>query len=1023
VWYDAATGGSVVADPTLSAVGSVTYYAEAVADGTDCSSLTRTAVTLTIEPAPDAPVSSGDITECEEDPIQTLDANDAITVAAGTTVVWYDAATGGSVVTDPTLSAVGSVTYYAEAVADGTDCSSLTRTAVTLTIEPAPDAPVSSGDITECEEDPIQTLNANDAITVAAGTTVVWYDAATGGSVVADPTLSAVGSVTYYAEAVADGTDCSSLIRTAVTLTIEPAPDAPVSSGDITECEEDPIQTLDANDAITIAAGTTVVWYDAATGGSVVADPTLSAVGSVTYYAEAVADGTDCSSLTRTAVTLTIEPAPDAPVSSGDITECEEDPIQTLDANDAITVAAGTTVVWYDAATGGSVVADPTLSAVGSVTYYAEAVADGTDCSSLTRTAVTLTIEPAPDAPVSSGDITECEEDPIQTLNANDAITVVAGTEIVWYDAATGGSIVDNPILDTVGTVTYYAEAVDKVTGCTSLSRTAVTLTILAAPDAPVSSGDITECEEDPIQTLDANDAITVGAGESVVWYDAATGGTVVADPTLSTVGSVTYYAETVDDATGCTSLERTAVTLTIQPAPDAPVSSGDITECALDPIQILNANDAITIAAGTEVVWYDAATGGAVVDNPILNAIGSVTYYVESVDKETGCTSNSRTAVTLTINDCNIALLKEGVFVDGNGSGCADEGELIEYTFTIVNTGNVPLSDVVLLDPFLGGEIPGPDSGDDNGNGLLDPDEVWIYTATYAVTLDDLNNGFVINQAEVFANGPDGLEVSDLSDPVNLDADDPTETELCQEAQFSLEKIGVFNDENGDGQPQVGETITYTFIVTNTGTVTIFGLTIEDPLPGLEVTGGPIDLPPGAVDDTTFTATYTLTEEDIENGEVRNQAFGVGTDGNGNEVRDDSDDPNDPTDDDNNGDGEPDDVTVTVLPDVLGVEFEIFNGVTPDGDGLNDFFRVLGIENFPDNNMQIFNRWGVLVYETDGYGGSDGETNVFRGRSEGRVTVRESKLLPTGTYYYVLRRFVDGETLTNSGYLYVNRK
>ena len=204
---------------------------------------------------------------------------------------------------------------------------------------------------------------------------------------------------------------------------------------------------------------------------------------------------------------------------------------------------------------------------------------------------------------------------------------------------------------------------------------------------------------------------------------------------------------------------------------------------------------------------------------------------------------------------------------------------------------------------------------------------------------------------------------------------------------------------------------------------MTIFGLTIEDPLPGLEVTGGPIDLPPGAVDDTTFTATYTLTEEDIENGEVRNQAFGVGTDGNGNEVRDDSDDPNDPTDDDNNGDGEPDDVTVTVLPDVLGVEFEIFNGVTPDGDGLNDFFRVLGIENFPDNNMQIFNRWGVLVYETDGYGGSDGETNVFRGRSEGRVTVRESKLLPTGTYYYVLRRFVDGETLTNSGYLYVNRK
>ena len=145
--------------------------------------------------------------------------------------------------------------------------------------------------------------------------------------------------------------------------------------------------------------------------------------------------------------------------------------------------------------------------------------------------------------------------------------------------------------------------------------------------------------------------------------------------------------------------------------------------------------------------------------------------------------------------------------------------------------------------------------------------------------------------------------------------------------------------------------------------------------------------------------------------------------DQNGNEVTDLSDDPLDPTDEDVEGDGEPDDPTVVILPEVLGVEFEIFNAVSPDDNGLNDFFRIVGIEQFPNNNMQIFNRWGVLVYETDGYGGADGQTNVFRGLSEGRVTIRESKLLPTGTYYYVLRRFVDGETLTNAGYLYVNRK
>ncbi|MBW2938865.1 hypothetical protein KXJ69_12150, partial [Aureisphaera sp. CAU 1614] len=200
-------------------------------------------------------------------------------------------------------------------------------------------------------------------------------------------------------------------------------PSAPVSGGDQTECEENPIQTLTAT--ATVPAGQTITWYDAATGGNVVANPIWNQLGSITYWAEATVTIGGCSSLTRTAVTLTINPAADAPISTGDITECEEDPIQTLDANDAITPIAGQSVVWYDAATGGNVVANPILNTVGTVTYWAEGVVDQTNCSSLTRTAVTLTINPAADAPISTGDITECEEDPIQTLDANDAITPI----------------------------------------------------------------------------------------------------------------------------------------------------------------------------------------------------------------------------------------------------------------------------------------------------------------------------------------------------------------------------------------------------------------------------------------------------------------------------------------------------------------------------------------------------------------------------------------------------------------------
>jgi hypothetical protein len=78
----------------------------------------------------------------------------------------------------------------------------------------------------------------------------------------------------------------------------------------------------------------------------------------------------------------------------------------------------------------------------------------------------------------------------------------------------------------------------------------------------PVSGGNKTECETSPIQTLTAT--AIVPTGFSVKWYNAATAGTVVANPILNTVGNVTYYAEAVDDATGCVSSSRTAVVLTL---------------------------------------------------------------------------------------------------------------------------------------------------------------------------------------------------------------------------------------------------------------------------------------------------------------------------------------------------------------------------------------------------------------------------------------------------------------------------
>ena len=95
-----------------------------------------------------------------------------------------------------------------------------------------------------------------------------------------------------------------------------------------------------------------------------------------------------------------------------------------------------------------------------------------------------------------------------------------------------------------------------------------------------------------------------------------------------------------------------------------------------------------------------------------------------------------------------------------------------------------------------------------------------------------------------------------------------------------------------------------------------------------------------------------------------------------------------------------------------------IYNGISADGDGHNDYFHIESIERYPVNNLKIFNRWGVLVYEKDGY---RNDTEPFDGHSNGRATIAAGSKLPQGTYYYILE-YQDsvGKTQTNQGWLYL---
>ena len=141
----------------------------------------------------------------------------------------------------------------------------------------------------------------------------------------------------------------------------------------------------------------------------------------------------------------------------------------------------------------------------------------------------------------------------------------------------------------------------------------------------------------------------------------------------------------------------------------------------------------------------------------------------------------------------------------------------------------------------------------------------------------------------------------------------------------------------------------------------------------------------------------------------------------------DDDDDGVPTAEEDENGDGDysNDDIDSDGIPDYLepnfsGDDIEVFNVVTPNGDGIHDVLTISGLENFPNNTIRIYNRWGVQVFQTRAY---DTQGNVFDGTSEGRVTVERDNKLPVGTYFYILDYENEfNEMKSISGYLYINR-
>lgn len=238
--------------------------------------------------------------------------------------------------------------------------------------------------------------------------------------------------------------------------------------------------------------------------------------------------------------------------------------------------------------------------------------------------------------------------------------------------------------------------------------------------------------------------------------------------------------------------------------------------------------------------------------------------------------------SATGTITDDDTAAMsgvKTASLADLDSLAGPSAGDQVTWTITVTNDGTVPLTDISVASDTMTGMDAAAISFSaaafsPSSFATLAPGASTDFTAVYVLTQADVDAGGLRNTATVTGTAPGGVTLNDVTDDGDdgdgNSSDDVTEYSFTATPGIALVKSATLNDLGTPGV-DVGDTISYDFTVVNTGGVTLTGITINDPM--VAVSGGPIDLAPGAQDSTTFTATYTITEQDVLADHTTNQA------------------------------------------------------------------------------------------------------------------------------------------------------
>ncbi|MEX0313515.1 MAG: gliding motility-associated C-terminal domain-containing protein [Allomuricauda sp.] len=337
---------------------------------------------------------------------------------------------------------------------------------------------------------------------------------------------------------------------------------------------------------------------------------------------------------------------------------------------------------------------------------------------------------------------------------------------------------------------------------------------------------------------------------------------------------------------------------------------------------------------------------------------------------------------------------------------------EVVEFTLIVTNNGVSDATGVVITDLLPSGytyqshvttagtynEASGVWSI--NGTIFNQNTETLVILATVNVptgTIDEYLNIATITASDLADPDSDpnqGINTDDLSDGL-ADDDEATAVVTPQTTDISVTKTV------NNSSPDIGDQVIFTITLTNQGSVSATNIGIEEQIPSgyrlitSQASTGVYDEVSGfwEIDsiDALGTANLQLTVEVLDTNDYLNTASLAFVD---------------QLDVNNSNDSDQAMVEPTCLT--------VYNEFSPNGDGVNDLFKIDCISRYPNNVLKVYNRWGNIVYERRSY------NNDWDGSSNGRAIVQQGDQLPVGTYYYVLD-LGDGSA-PKTDWLYINR-